>query len=159
MVNYHTLQRHANLLVELNHERAQHARERINAWKAHCAQQQQAQHVDSSGGDGNLNSDPDTACKEYDALVEMGPGITALVMLEYSKDQTGPWFLLMHHFVYEKPLELGELGVLDVKEQYARWKDWMELGEERHELAERLERGYVYNFYIRPGTTLVGGVV
>jgi hypothetical protein len=87
----------------------------------------------------------------------MGPGIAALVMLEYSEDQAGPWFKLMHRLVDERPIEVvaggGEAVVdVDVGEQYRVWRDWMVQTEERHETAEGGERGYLYNFWIRPGT-------
>jgi hypothetical protein len=89
----------------------------------------------------------------------MGPGIAALVMLEYREDQAGPWYRLMNRLVCEEPV--GGVAVdgegVDVQEQYGLWRDWMEVREERHETAEGVERGYLYNFWIRPGAESGGG--
>ncbi|KAK4151026.1 hypothetical protein C8A00DRAFT_36332 [Chaetomidium leptoderma] len=146
IVNYLTLIRHANLIVELNHERAQRAKAWIEAWKAHCCAQQQQQQSNS-----NSDSDMTTSGKEYDTLVEMGPGIIAHVMLEYSKDQTGvcgPWCKLMHQLVCEKPMMdggIGGQGGVDVQKQYEMWKDWFE-HMDYEEAAEGLKPSYMDNF-------------
>jgi hypothetical protein len=60
----------------------------------------------------------------------MGSGIIAHVMLEYSRDRTGPWCRLLHQLVCEKPMVGGSrTGLL---KQYEVWRDWFE-NREHHE--------------------------
>ncbi|KAK4140709.1 uncharacterized protein C8A04DRAFT_31799 [Dichotomopilus funicola] len=207
ILNYLTLTRHANLIVELNYERFQRAQAHLNAWKARChanRQQQQQQQsptqpqnqtpqsqtlapppiplsspsaqsttVAHSGilsglGLNSLELDPDTSCAEYEALVRMGPGIVAQVMLEYNRDRTGPWGKLVHQLICERPLEEGQEkeqeGFLDsVKGQegrsvgedpvrrekrllrrYEKWRDWFEC-QEHHEVVGGSTPSYLKN--------------
>lgn len=136
-LNYSTLARHANLIVELAHERDQRVRRQIDAWKEArgCAQPSPEQ-VDVSGAD--------TAGQEYDALVEMGPGIISHVMLAYDNDRTGPWFKLMHRLVRGKAMDAGATDGnredVVVQQQYDLWRDWFE--NKNHDEAGRVPRNY-----------------
>ncbi|KAK4033888.1 hypothetical protein C8A01DRAFT_39658 [Parachaetomium inaequale] len=132
IINYLTLNRHANLIVELNHERAQRVRRRLEAWKTRCRQLQQQQQPGQLQKQQSAELDT-TACEEYDALVAMGSGIIAHVMLEYSKDRAGPWCQLMHQLVCEKPM--GVMAHPGGLKQYEAWRDWFE-NREHHEAAE-----------------------
>lgn len=136
-LNYGTLARHANLIVELAHERAQRVTERIDAWKeARGRAQQRTDKADVPGAD--------TAGQEYDALVEMGPGIISHVMLAYDNDRTGPWFKLMHRLVRGTAMDAdvtdGNRENVDVQQQYDTWRDWFE--NRNHDEAGRVPENY-----------------
>lgn len=144
IANYLTLNRHANLIVELNHERRQRFRVHAEAWKARRARNLRITTTNSpptSEASTTPTPDPDTTCPEYASLVAMGSGIIAHVMLEYRRDRTGPWHKLMHQLVCERPAE-GEgdgvpgvgvgAGVRSGVGEYERWCDWFEY-QEHHE--------------------------
>jgi hypothetical protein len=136
VLNYHTLNRQANLIVELNHERTQRARACIEAWKVRVHNYQKGQ----EGSDSDV-----TSCDEYDALIKMGPSIVGLIMLEYSRDRAGPWHKVMYHLVCEKRMGLGNgEEVVDGQGQYERWQDWFEHCE-HHEAEEGLRPRYLNN--------------
>ncbi|KAL2195765.1 hypothetical protein P885DRAFT_39148, partial [Corynascus similis CBS 632.67] len=140
VLNSLTLNRHASLIVELNHERAQRASAHIKAWKAHCARVK-APFSQHSNGD----PDADIVCEAYDALVAMGPGIISHVMLEYSNDQAGPWYKLMYQLVREKPItEAGEDRRKDF-ESYWLWRDWFEHREHHEAVEEGVTPSYLMN--------------
>lgn len=162
IANYLTLNRHANLIVELNHERRQRFRVHITAWKARRAQN--ASTTTSTTTNSASPSpertttttttppavaaaasaaDPDTACPEYEALVAMGSGIIAHVMLEYRRDRAGPWHKLMHQLVCEMPAtEEGAEGAGEGA--YERWRDWFEQ-QEHHEATGGRTPSYLRN--------------
>ena len=140
-LNYLILQRQANLIVELSHERTRQAKTRIQAWKARCAQHR-GQHNSNNDLDTNQDLNTDTTCDEYNALVEMGPGIIAQVMLEYDKDRTGPWYKLMHQLVCERPMDGATTGRDGAEGQYERWRGWFEYSE-HHEAEEGLVPEYL----------------
>ncbi|KAL2169325.1 hypothetical protein VTG60DRAFT_6260 [Thermothelomyces hinnuleus] len=126
--NYLTLNRHANLIVELNHERAQLTDTRMRAWKERCAA--------ASTSPYSNGPDADIACEEYDALVQMGSSIIAHVMLEFSKDQSGPWYKLMYQLVREKPMtSAAREDRWAEANSYSLWRDWFE-HREHHEACE-----------------------
>jgi hypothetical protein len=73
----------------------------------------------------------------------MGPGIIAQVMLAYNKDRAGPWYKLMHQLVLERPMDMSKHGsVVDLQEQYERWRGWFEYLE-HHEAEEGLLPEYL----------------
>lgn len=140
-MNYLTLNRQANLIVELNYERAERVKLCIDACKARLSEQQRQQQQHPS------HENADVFGGEYDALVAMGPSIIAHIMLEYSKDQTGPWFRLMHRLVYDQEVggaltENGgapfQDGVGDPQERYDAWKDWFEYESSSEATEERV---------------------
>ncbi|KAH6850855.1 hypothetical protein B0I37DRAFT_414233 [Chaetomium sp. MPI-CAGE-AT-0009] len=151
VLNYLTLNRHANLIVELNRERRERARAHIEAWKARRAQNLHlTTSAPSSPEESNSDTplaDPDTTCPEYDALVAMGSGIIAHVMLEYSRDRAGPWYKLMHQLVCETPAEDSGVSLLGGggEYEYERWRDWFE-HQEHHEACGGRTAAYLRNF-------------
>ncbi|KAJ4306966.1 hypothetical protein N0V88_000339 [Collariella sp. IMI 366227] len=130
-LNFLTLNRQANLIVELNHERFQRAQVRINAWKALFSQQPTSTAITTTP----INDPTSTTSEEHTALIQLGPSIVAQIMLEYKKNhQAGPpWYRLLHELVGERPMEVGgegEDGVVDVQWQWEMWKDWFEKREQ-----------------------------
>ncbi|AEO61709.1 hypothetical protein MYCTH_2130877 [Thermothelomyces thermophilus ATCC 42464] len=124
------LNRHANLIVELNHERAQLTHTRMRAWKERCAR------LAASTSPYSNCPDADIACEEYDALVQVGPSIIAHVMLEYSKDQSGPWYKLMYQLVREKAMtSAAREDRWAEANSYSLWRDWFE-HRKHHEACE-----------------------
>lgn len=140
ILNYLTLNRQANLIVELNHERAQLTERRIRAWKERCAQLAAATLRYGSCPDAEI------ACEEYDALIQMGPSIIAHVMLEYSRDHSGPWHKLLYHLVREKPwTSEGREDCWAKANSYSLWKDWFEHGEHHEACEEGFTPSYLTN--------------
>ncbi|KAL1843633.1 hypothetical protein VTJ49DRAFT_615 [Mycothermus thermophilus] len=144
VLNYLTLNRQANLIVELNHARAQRAQARIEEWGRQTQARRQggatAKGTSQAPGD-SPNSDADTSSAEYAALVGMGPGIISHVMRAYAADRSMPWWKVMYQLVCEEPPPAGTAGE-EEEQQYERWKDWFE-HMEHHEAAEGLNPEYL----------------
>jgi hypothetical protein len=147
VLNYLTLNRQANLIVDLNHERARRAQERIEAWRKQT-ELRQKERLEESGtaqGTASQEGDPDTSCAEYAALVDMGPGIVAQVMLAYAADKTGSWWKVMHRLVCEEEAQKTQEEV-----QYERWREWFE-DMEYYEAKEGLNPEYLRRMGMQEG--------
>ncbi|KAL2265488.1 hypothetical protein VTJ83DRAFT_6588 [Remersonia thermophila] len=150
VLNYLTLDRQANLIVELNHERAQQAQAGIEAWRRQTQTGRQRRAVEDKtchvSEEDAQHPDLDMSSAEHAALVGMGPGIVAHIMLAYAADRSGPWWRVMHQLVCEKPAaaveEEGDTKEGEQQQQYERWRRWFE-HMEHHEAAEGLNPEYL----------------
>jgi hypothetical protein len=111
ILDYAVMQRHANLLVDMNHQRNVAFEDRVVAWK----DKQQRNRLSSS-------SSAYVSGEAYESLVELGEGIIANVMIEYVKEPGGWWHVLLHRIIHGETVR-GSF----VKDQlYNDWKEWFE---------------------------------
>lgn len=113
-INYNVLQRQANLIIDMNHDRNELVHSRIHAWKEHCMR---------NSIDGN--SGMYTQGKEYDDLLELGRSIIAHLMLAYSETSTGFWYELLHEIVHGVGKKTGFQRILFLQ-LYAEWNEWFQ---------------------------------
>ncbi|KAH8900764.1 hypothetical protein GQ53DRAFT_815623 [Thozetella sp. PMI_491] len=112
VLDYLTLQRHANLVVEMNHQRNKTVDEHVVSWQAH-----QDKHAFSA-----LSTDY-VSGEGYENLIGMGEGIIGHVMAKYAAEPDGWWHELIHHIVHGSKAGPGTF----FKERlFQEWKVWFE---------------------------------
>jgi hypothetical protein len=112
--DHHVLQRQANLLVDLNHQRNQAFKTLAASWQAHKKTPEVATAA---------HSDAHTSGEAYEALAGLGDGVVAHSMLEYVKDVDGWWHELLHHQLHG---EKSNSGVFQKNQLFKDWKTWFE---------------------------------
>lgn len=117
--DHNVLQRHANLIVDMNHDRNE-------AFAANVAQWQDHQDKNSL----SANSKDYVSGDAYKALVNMGPGVIGHVMDRYEREQDGWWHELLHEIVHGKP---SGQGTFYKKRLFDDWKGWFESGKAHDE--------------------------
>lgn len=112
MLDYCTLQRHANLLVDMNYDRYSNIEEALKDFKA--SMQQKYYNLDNSLTD----CADDNA---YKRLTEFGEGAIVHIMIEWktnSNEQANRiWEILINEIVYNR--RPGDLGF-----RLGCWEDW-----------------------------------
>jgi hypothetical protein len=106
------MQRHASLLIDMNHQRNEAAKSLFTAWAIHEEENNLSSfsHVFTSG-------------EAYDGLVELGGIIIGHIMNDYAKEQDGWHHELLHHIVHGHK---GTSGIFFKDRLYVHWKDWFE---------------------------------
>jgi len=115
IMDYHWLQRHAHLILEMNHQRNLTFASTVARWREH----QQENRFSSNSADY-------TSGDAYDSLVQMGQGIIGNVMDQYANKQDGWWHEMLHEIVHGR-----RSGAYQFSKHlfYADWKEWFESGE------------------------------
>jgi len=106
------LQRHANLLIDLNGNQNLVFDKHTKAWRDHIA----AVATSSKSGD-KIDTD------DFDALVDMGKRIIPNIMVSYASDKDAWWYMLIDKiFVRQTP------QIVKKPEQYNKWETWYSNG-------------------------------
>jgi len=115
LLDHNVLQRQANLIVDLNHQRNKGVEQTVAAWKDH----QERNALKSYSG---VHTEGDA----YDDLVNFGPSVIGNLMVDYHGQQDGWHHELLHDIVH------GEKSgnTTHFKEHsFNSWKEWFENGE------------------------------
>ena len=114
LLDHNVVQRHANLIVDINHARATAFSANANAW---------AQHQDDNSL--SANSATYVSGDAYQSLVSMGPSVIGHALEKYAKEPSGWWHELLHEIVHGYKAGPGTF----FKDRLKRdWKDWFEMG-------------------------------
>jgi hypothetical protein len=114
ILDHHVLQRQANLLVDLNHQRNEAFKKLAADWEIH----KKSPEVVTAA-----HSDDHTSGEAYEALAGLGDGVVAHTMLEYFKDASGWWHELLHHQIHG---EKSGSGTFRKDRLFKDWKTWFE---------------------------------
>ena len=115
IMDYHWLQRHAQLILEMNHQRNLTFASTVARWREY----QQENQLSS-------NSAHYTSGNAYASLVQMGQGIIGNVMDQYANEQDGWWHEMLHEIVHGRRSGAHQFSKHLL---YADWKEWFEGGE------------------------------
>lgn len=114
ILDHNILQRHANLILEMNHHRNV-------AFAASAAQWQDHQDENSL----SANSADYVSGDAYQNLVKMGPGVIGHILSKYGSEQDGWWHELLHEIVHGLPSGKRTFFKERLLEE---WKEWFETG-------------------------------
>ena len=118
ILDHNVLQRHANLIVDMNHQRHEEFASKLGQWKDH------QDNLLSGNSKDYLDHD------SYKSMVQMGPGVIGHVMHNYADDQAGWWHEMLHEIVHGQP---SGTRTFYKDRLYADWKKWFENGQPHEE--------------------------
>jgi hypothetical protein len=125
ILDHNVLQRHANLVVEMNHQRKEAFNSKTAAWE---------EHKDNNAF--SANSADLTTGDAYNSMVQMGPSVIGHVMGKYAEEPSGWWHEMLHEIVHG--IKSGG-GTFYKDRLYEDWKKWFENG---HPLEAAPKKGY-----------------
>ena len=114
VLDHHVLQRQANLIVNMNHERAATLASKVNEWKEY-------QDTLLSG-----NSKDYLDHDSYRSMVQMGPGVMGHVMHHYADDPSGWWSEMLHEMAHGNK---SGTRTFYKDRLFADWQKWFEKGQ------------------------------
>ena len=114
VLDHNVVQRHANLIVDMNHARATAFAAKADAW---------AQHQEDNSL--SANSADYVSGDAYQSMVKMGPSIIGHVMEKYAHEPSGWWHEMLHEIVHGQK---GGPGSFFKDRLYQDWKNWFENG-------------------------------
>ena len=118
VLDYNVLQRHANLIIDMNHVRASTFASHVRTWRQYQDELLSA------------NSKDYLDHQSYRSIVQMGPGIIGYVFQEYVDEPGGWWHELLHEIVHGRT---SGAGTFFKDRLYAEWKAWFEEGRQLEE--------------------------
>ena len=115
VLDHNVLQRHANLILDMNHQRNEAFTSKAAEWQEH-----QEQNALSANSTDYVSGDA------YKSMVQMGPSVIGHVMDKYANEPDGWWHEMLHEIVHGKP---SGAGTFFKDRLYADWKTWFENGQ------------------------------
>ena len=114
VLDHNVAQRHANLIVDINHARATAFAAKADAWAQHQEDNSlSANSADYASGDA------------YQSMVTMGPSVIGHALEKYAKEPHGWWHEMLHEIVHGQK---GGPGTFFKDRLHQDWKNWFENG-------------------------------
>lgn len=114
LLDHNVVQRHANLIVDMNHARATAFAAKADAW---------AQHQEDNSL--SANSSDYVSGDAYQSMVKMGPSVIGHAMEKYAKEPSGWWHEMLHEILHGR--KAGQ-GTFFKDRLHQDWKKWFEDG-------------------------------
>lgn len=114
VLDYNVAQRHANLIVDINHARAKAFAAKADDW---------AQHQEDNSL--SANSTDYVSGDAYHSMVKMGPSVIGHAMEKYAHEPSGWWHEMLHEIVHGTK---SDSGTFFKRRLHQAWKDWFEKG-------------------------------
>ncbi|TQW07991.1 hypothetical protein IF2G_03867 [Cordyceps javanica] len=116
LISKEVLQRYANQIVELSFRRNNVYKERVKAWKEHCAEFKLL-----------LSRCVCCAGDEYWDLLDVGPAFIPHLMVEYSHERGGYWYELIHEIIHGHTTEA--YAIFERDKWFDVWREFLNGGE------------------------------
>lgn len=114
VLDHNVVQRHANIIVDINHTRATAFAAKADAW---------AQHQEDNSL--SANSADYVSGDAYHSMVAMGPSVIGHALEKYAKEPSGWWHEMLHEIVHGQK---GGPGSFFKDRLHRDWKNWFENG-------------------------------